>query len=331
MLRLIFEAQDLQRVRLAADADPMWELVLSLQKAQRRCVPGPFVGWRQAVERGLGGTKEVASPLWPLACLVAPLGNFPDFLTPIELVPDFDAGCEAVAGTSRERLATDLAAIFHRRSPQPWVRSLAAGDRESVGAMLCSVRTAHDLLIAPYWAEVRETVAADRARRARELADQGVGALLRCIPGVLGWDGRVLRLRYPETRTVHLAGRGLVLLPSYFCWHSPVTWIDPELPPVLVYQARDASAPIRADVTVSDGVVSLLGCIRADCLRLLLRPRSTSEIAEHLGTSAGTASKQTAVLRNAGLITSSRRGTSVLHLTTPLGVALLTGRPPIQY
>lgn len=326
MLRMVFEPQDLQRVRLAGDADLMWELVLSLQKTQVRRVPAPFAGWRQAVERGLDGARGSSSPVWPLECLVGPRGDFADFLTAAEVVTDIDVGCEAMAATSRDRLAADLAAAFRTRSPRPWVRSLAAGDRASVGEMVRAVRSGHELLLAPYWAEVRDAVAADRARRARQLAGQGVGALLRHLPGVLGWDGRVLRLRYPEERSVRLAGRGLVLLPSYFCWGNPVTWIDPELPPVLVYQALDPAAPARTGVTVPAGVVSLLGRTRAECLRLLLRPRTTSELAEHLGTSPGAASKQTTVLRNAGLITSNRQGTSVLHLTTPLGVALLTGR-----
>jgi DNA-binding transcriptional ArsR family regulator len=323
MLRMVFEPQDLQRVRLAGEADPMWELVLSLQKAQSRCVPTPFVGWRQAVGHSVAGGRP--GPVWPMAGLVAARGDFPDFLTPPGLVADIDAGCELVAATSRGRLATDLHATFRRRPAHQWVRTLASGDREPFGELLRAVRTGHDLLVAPYWAEVREAVAADRARRARDLADRGVGALLRNLPGVLGWDGRVLELGYPEDRTVYLAGRGLVLLPCYFCWGNPVTWIDPELPPVLVYQARDPSTQDR-EAIVPKGVATLLGGTRAECLRLLLRPRSTSELAEHLGTSTGTASKQATVLRNAGLITSSRRGTSMQHLVTPLGVALLTGR-----
>ncbi|WP_086677201.1 ArsR/SmtB family transcription factor [Amycolatopsis pretoriensis] len=274
---MVFNAQDLQRVRLAGAADPMWEL------------------------------------------------------TPAGLVTDFDAGCEALTHTSQERVTADVIAAFRKRSPQLWVRTLAAGDRDAVKVMLRAVRAAHDLLLAPYWVEVQEVVAAERERQAGVLADHGLGGVLRRIPGVLGWDGGVLRVRYPETRTVHLAGRGLVLLPSYFCWCSPVTWIDPGLPPVLVYQARRVTTSEKVGVKLSDAVMTLLGCTCAECLRLSLTPRSTSEIAEQLGTSAGTVSKQTAVLRDAGLITSTRRGTSVLHAITPLGTALLCGRMRTPY
>jgi DNA-binding transcriptional ArsR family regulator len=193
-----------------------------------------------------------------------------------------------------------------------------------------AVRAVHELLVTPQWADVCDVVGADRFARAKQLARHGVGALLASLPGVLSWDGQVLQTRYPVDRTLCLDGRGLVLVPSYFCWGSPVTWIDPELPPVLVYQAFDhqlRTAP-RSEVTVSERLVSLLGRTRAECLRVLLVPRTTTELAEHLGTSIGTASKQAAVLRDTGLVSSSRHGAAVRHSTTPLGVALIVGKMP---
>jgi DNA-binding transcriptional ArsR family regulator len=183
-------------------------------------------------------------------------------------------------------------------------------------------------LVAPNSAEMHKVIAADYGMRASQVATHGVGALLMHLPGVLSWDGRVLRTRYPVDRTVYLAGRGLVLLPSYFCWRSPVTWIDPELPPLLVYPAAGVETHRVAEATVTQGLVSLLGRTRAECLRLLLEPLTTTELAERLGTSVGAASKQAAVLRETGLVTSSRHGGAVLHSTTLLGVALLVGETP---
>jgi DNA-binding transcriptional ArsR family regulator len=74
------------------------------------------------------------------------------------------------------------------------------------------------------------------------------------------------------------------------------------------------------------GLVSLLGRIRAECLRALAIPRSTSQLADCLGVSVGTASKQATVLRDAQLVTSRRSGNAVIHSLTPLGTALLTGQ-----
>jgi DNA-binding transcriptional ArsR family regulator len=73
--------------------------------------------------------------------------------------------------------------------------------------------------------------------------------------------------------------------------------------------------------------VSLLGRTRAECLRLLVTPRTTSQLADAAGTSVGTASKQAAVLSGAGLISSTRQGGAVLHATTSLGMGLLVGGP----
>jgi DNA-binding transcriptional ArsR family regulator len=322
---MVFERQDLQRVRLASGVDPMWELVLSFQKAQTRGVPAPFVTWRQALKNRLNGAVAGSRALALLSGLVPPLGDFPDFLTPPELVTDIDAGCEALVRTSPARLTMDLAAVFSHRTPSTWVQSLAGGDREQIREVVQAVRRGHNLLVAPHWTDVQEVAAFDRSKRMQVLATHGVGALLRSLPGILSWDGRVLRTRYPEDRTVHLAGRGLILVPSYFCWGNPITWIDPELPPVLVYQALGGGVQPRADVLVPERLVSLLGRTRAECLRVLLVPHSTSELAQQLDTSIGTASKQARVLRDAGLITSKRQGSAVMHATTSLGVALLVG------
>ena len=327
-LRMVFDQQDLQRVRFADAADPMWELVLSVQMAQARRVPASFLAWRQDLGVRLGGAGASSHSVALLRSLVPPSGDFPDFLTPPQLVTDLDAGCEAVCCTSSARLSTDLASVFSNGPAPSWVRSLACGDREQIREVVGAIRHGHHMLVAPQWSRVCEAVAFDRAKRARLLVKLGVGQMLAALPGTLCWDGRILHTRYPEDRTVHLGGRGLTLLPSYFCWGNPITWIDPQLPPVLVYQAQRPDSQIETHRQAPPRrLIALLGHTRARCLRLLLMPHTTSELAHHIGTSVGTASKQAAVLREAGLITSTRHGGAVLHRATALGAALLTGEP----
>jgi DNA-binding transcriptional ArsR family regulator len=72
-------------------------------------------------------------------------------------------------------------------------------------------------------------------------------------------------------------------------------------------------------------LVALLGRTRAECLAALTTPCTTSALADRLGVSVGTASKQAAVLRDAGLATSRRQGGAVLHHLSHLGERLLTG------
>lgn len=325
MLKVVFEREDVQRVRLAGKADPMWELILGLQKAQKDELPAPFAGWRQEIAGRVSGRSVESLRL--LQTMVRATGGFPDFLTPFQRVSSIAEGCDAFLATSPDRLSSDLAVTFADRTPSSWVKGLARGEREHVHATAGAITTMYDALIGPYWPQVTEVFTHEWSRQTRNLAEQGVGGVLGSLPGVLSWDGRVLRTSYPVEKTVHLAGRGLVLLPSHFCWGSPVTWIDPGLPPVLVYQAPGDRAVRPDGPKLPAHLVPLLGRTRAECLRLLLVPLSTTELAERLGVSLGAASKQAGVLSTSGLVTSARRGKSVVHQATSLGVALFAGRP----
>ncbi|WP_340685247.1 helix-turn-helix transcriptional regulator [Amycolatopsis coloradensis] len=314
-LRMIFDRKDLQGIRIAEAPDPLWELVLGSHQL-REDRPS---AWRQQVRLNLRQNEEAARSLKTLFTLVPPKGNFPDFLTPPTSAGSFESGLEAVACTPRGRLRADLRTVFTGAAP-PWVKRLADGDREEVSGVVGALRDAYGLVIEPFWHSMRETVAADRARRVRTLATEGAGAMMRGIPGVRGWDGEVLEIAYPRERTVHLDGRGLTLIPSRFCANTPVTFIDPALPPVLLYPARVTGAHPAG---VSPELVALLGRTRAESLGALRVPRTTSKLASCLGTSIGTASKQAAVLREAGLVTSARQGSAILHHLTRLGTALL--------
>jgi DNA-binding transcriptional ArsR family regulator len=186
-----------------------------------------------------------------------------------------------------------------------------------------AVASAHRVLIAPFWSELNRVVARDRSRRIDALATGGVDALLRGLPAVRRWDGRTLELDYPVTRTLHLAERGLSIVPSYFCRGTPVTLIDPGRRPVLVYPVGHAGTPAAAPDNASPMLVALLGRTRAACLAALRHPHTTTGLSHDLGISVGTASKQAAVLREAGLLHSQRAGAAVVHEVTALGAGLL--------
>lgn len=323
MLRMVFEREDLQRVRIAAGPDPMWETVLSSLRARD---PGPadrFTGWRRQTRQRAAGSAPADRWLSRVFSLVPARGKFPDFLTPDPRITDIEAACEAIACTPRAHLRSDLGTVFAGRTPPGWIRDLAGGDRPLLHDVVRSARGVYDLLVAPHWQQIRGSVLDDRAERARRLALHGVGSLLTSLPGVIGWDGHTLDVRYPSARTVHLAGRGLTLVPSHFCQGRPVTMIDPGRPPVLIYPVRHRAEPVVPQL--SPGLVALLGRTRAECLGALDTSRSTSDLAGRLGTSIGTASKHAAVLRSAGLVRSVRRGGTVLHNLTSLGADLLAG------
>ncbi|AXB42480.1 ArsR/SmtB family transcription factor [Amycolatopsis albispora] len=322
LLRIVFERADLQRVRVAPGPDPMWETVLSLHCARERPATARLADWRERTRRRFREADAPRRWLSTMFSLVPRRGPFPDFLTPGDRITDVAAGCEALACTPRAALRADVAAVFADRRAPGWAGDLAAGRLGQVQAVTEATRRAHDLLVAPHWPEVGGVVGADRARRADTLVTAGVGQMLAELPGVVGWDGAELLMRYPVERTVHLSGRGLTLVPAYFCTDRPVTLMDPERVPVLVYPAAGG---LPAERAVSPELVKLLGRTRAECLGAVGVPRSTSELAHLLGTSVSAASKQATVLREAGLLRSERQGAAVVHSLTQLGAGLLDG------
>ncbi|MFD6015064.1 ArsR/SmtB family transcription factor [Streptomyces sp. NPDC060286] len=64
---------------------------------------------------------------------------------------------------------------------------------------------------------------------------------------------------------------------------------------------------------------------RAALLRAVLDESTTGELADSLGVTAAAVSQHAAILRSAGLITTRRSGSSVLHTVTMLGLHLLRG------
>ncbi|MGW5195493.1 ArsR/SmtB family transcription factor [Kribbella sp. NPDC004138] len=324
-LRMVFDRDDLHRVRLADGPDPLWELVLGLHVAREPEVPSHLARWRDQAAIRVTAHDHAREWLGLLFALVPLEGNFPDFLTPAYSGDDIDAGCETVARTERKLLRPDLEAVFTGRKPPQWVRELAAGDHRRLTDVAGAVRTGYDVLLGPVWHDLTRSVGTDRKTRAAAFAQGGVDALLRSVPGVIGWDGQVLEIGYGlRHHTVHLRGRGLTILPSYFCTERPITLIDPELPPVLVYPA--AAGTNSGPRTASAQLVALLGRTRAECLAALATTRTTSGLAAEVGTSIGSASKHATVLRDAGLITTVRHGGAVRHHVTELGAALLDER-----
>ncbi|MFD2354202.1 hypothetical protein ACFSTC_40365 [Nonomuraea ferruginea] len=73
----------------------------------------------------------------------------------------------------------------------------------------------------------------------------------------------MLEVAYDIDAVLHLGGRGLRLVPSYFCQRTSVTLADPELPPVLIYPIDHQH---HWSTVVRRGVEPLLGRTRAAAL-----------------------------------------------------------------
>jgi DNA-binding transcriptional ArsR family regulator len=323
VLRIHFTPDDLQRVRLARRPDPLWELMCSLRRVQSRQGPVDFGPWRHTAHERLRADRAAHGALTLLRRLVPPFGYVPDFLTPSPGGPELGAGLDRLRATPPERIARDLARLAAERKEAAAAAHAAVGGPDGLTALAGALDTYHRSVVEPYWPRIRGAVARDVGLRTRALLEGGTQALLHGLRPFATWRAPVLEVDYPADRDLHLAGRGLLLVPSYFCWRRPTGLADPELPPVLVYPV--SKDPLDAAAGADGGLVRLLGRTRAAVLAEVAgtEARTTSEIAEAVGVSLPSASYQIGVLRDTGLLTSHRDGKYVLHTVTPLGQALL--------
>jgi DNA-binding transcriptional ArsR family regulator len=319
-LRIHFTADDLARVRVANGPDPMWESVLSMHLLQTQRGARVFSGWRKESRSRLG-----ASAL-PLLALNPAAGAFPDFLTPAGGTTDLEAGVDAMLSAPRGRVRAELEALCSVPSMRPWISAVAGTELDAMKELGRLFRSYFATAISPIWGTVVAQVEAERRRMAQAFLAAGPGEVLTSVSTDSTWNPPVLEIGYPVDRDLHLDGRGILIIPSYFCWRDVVTLIDPALPPVLVY-------PLRTPFTASGRPVrhcgddrelsALLGFTRATVLRALETPCTTSELGRRAGASVTSASQHAAVLRRSGLITTVRHGGAVIHSLTALGAALL--------
>jgi len=328
MLTISFTNDDLMKTRLASAPDPMWELTLSLHRL-RSSGPQIFQEWRRSTLARLQHPSGMQS-LQLLLELVPSTGYFPDFLTPAEAEQGFEAGVEAILSTPPDRLAADMTILAQQRKLPPWAGRLADGDPEMLGRLGEALRDYHAAAIAPFQTEIRASVHIDRSRRARSLTTGGYEQLLASMRPTLRWSDSAIEADYPHKHFCELHGRGLVMVPSFFCWGRPIALKDTTLPPVLVFPIEGDARYLALGKTMrenssSRSLAALLGKTRAAVLETIADGATTGEIARRLDVSLATASEHATVLRRAGLVVSVRDGNTMLHALTPVATALLDG------
>lgn len=317
MLKIHFAEQDLTRIRVLDAPDPLWETVLSLHLLQDRAVNPLFSGWQRETRATLDRSSGMLTTLAP------PVGYSADFLTPVAGLPDLEAGIDAVLETPKQRLREETTLLAGARPLSSWNADLADARPPALRQLGSALRQYFAGALAPHWASIKNAVGADATARGRALLGGGVERLLSTLHPAIRWRSSTLEVDYPVDQEMHLQGRGLTLVPSFFCWRTPVTLLDPVLPPVLVYPVGRSfgwEAPI-----VTRSLENLLGRTRASVLCAVGAATliSTNDLAKVLGISAAGASQHATVLREAGVIGTERRSGAALHSVTELGSALL--------
>ncbi|MET7683275.1 winged helix-turn-helix domain-containing protein [Streptomyces sp. NPDC005423] len=324
MLRIHFSTEDLGRIRLPTGPDPAWETLLSLHVLGSRDIDAELHEWRKRVRT----TVEVVSR--PLLHLAPPHGYSPDFLTPAEGTSDPEAAADTISSTSAARLRTDMTELGQQQKLPSWAGALASGRPDARRGLGTILRRYHHRALSPYWTQISAAVDAELALRAKTFLAGGVERLLTGLHPSVHWRAPVLQVAYPHDRDLYLMGRGLRIVPSYFCRSTtPITLRDASLPPVLVYPANRGVTPLQpgGGATGAKALDRLLGRTRAATLFAIAESHHAtgSEIARRLSISPASASEHATVLRDAGLIRSLRVRNTIRHSLTPLGGQLLGG------
>ncbi|GHC45899.1 ArsR/SmtB family transcription factor [Streptomyces cinnamoneus] len=326
MLQIHFTPEDLARTRFAPGPDPMWELVISLHRIQRRDSSVLFGPWRRQVMPRIPVATGMISALSP------PVGYGFDFLTP-QTGGSLSAQAEALRATPQWRLRNDFAAhgmLNPRRRLPSWSKDLFDG-RSSILTTIADAALAYfAACLEPYWRHICNEVRHDTARRARAMVSGGWSEVFSKLHPSMRWDYPVLSVGYPVDKVMRLEGRGLVLQPSFFCRYGPTSLVDPVFDPVLVYPIEHQPGwALDGTRDQCRSLSALIGRTRSDILRAVADGISTTtDLAVVAGVTHPTASRHLAVLGEAALVISHRHRNTTLHSITDLGTALLNGAQP---
>jgi DNA-binding transcriptional ArsR family regulator len=315
LTRIHFSRDDLLLTRFAEAPAPLVEVSAGLLEMRRRAaVPGRWAVWaRRAFPATARPLLDLMPPSLPSPCFVDPP------------VPDVDEGLEIVRATPVAVLADEVPAAWYGTGrPPAWLRALAHGEPEAMEIVVRGLRDLYLACVAPCWPCIEATFRADVAARIPALATGGLAEVLGALHETLAWRGNSLERSWRNGDWT-LDRQGLRLLPSGL-WTGP---------PLFAYHRREAGGNVliyaaRPAVTIEQtgqprDLSGLLGHTRAAVLRALRTPRSTTELAACVGTSAPSASEHATALRASGLVQTVRRGRGVNHSLTPLGRSLLNG------
>lgn len=239
----------------------------TLHRLQSRCGRWQFAAWHRTIRADLnaaGLARPVRKVLFPLYALGPYL---PDFLTPPESEGGITAALDGILRMPGRDVRAELR-LLDRFSPVPsWALRLDQGAERREFTEL--IRRYHEVAVAPFTERVASGIVAHRALLARALLTRGVEGLLSSLGPRFRWHPPVLEVDYRTDRDLHLRGRGMRIVPTYFSWGTPVALADADLPPVLSYPLNHPTVPEEALPAEDRPLGALLGCTRARVLRCI--------------------------------------------------------------
>lgn len=312
----------LGRVRMAGS--PLWEALSSITLLARHGqeAPWPYTGWSRYVAAGLhrlAGNSAVE--------LVAemPDGKLPAFLTLVPAGPGQTIHRQLgdLVGTPASVLEAQLDHQYGRHLPAPLAR-FAADPAAALAEFAAELAVYWEIALEPYWPVIRAAIDTELMLRAQILAAKGAEAMLAGLHRRIVYaDGRI-EIAGATDGQVALDGGWLVVVPMMFARGAPI--ISAGSATGFSYPARGAAALSHGssdEVGVGDRLGILLGLRRAELLRALREPVTTTALAAALGLAVSTVSEHLSVLLAADVVARRRSGGKVLYLVTAAGQAVV--------
>lgn len=302
---------------------PGHELCHAVRVLQRPAEHPLQWGWLRAVR---GRLPRESFEL--LAVLIGVDGYMPDFLTSEpgwDLEPEEEVARLRVAPV--EPMLVDLHKMVLRSSGarQQAIRRMIA-EPERARAMVADAWVeVWAAVLAPVWTQLERLLRADIAVRARRVATDGLAAMAGELHPSISWHDDAVRVGLRlHHEVLDCRGSGLVLVPSVMSSYGCMVLTEPPAQPTVFYPAQGVTETWARDAgETASALGALIGPARAAILLAAHHVRTTSQVAAEHGIAVSTASHHLSVLRDGGLVASTREGARMLHLRTPLGEALV--------
>jgi hypothetical protein len=184
-----------------------------------------------------------------------------------------------------------------------------------------------DWSIAPYWALIRSSLEEEALFRGRTLVVHGPEAMLTELGGRVMWSRPTLTAPYHHDMELSVTQSHLLLVPTVFSGGLRL-FEKAEGTVAMSYQAR-ATGHLHAltgyplDREPKDRLALLLGKGRAQVVRSLESPQTTTTLATAMGLAKSTVSQHLTVLTDTGIVCKQRVGGSVFYTLDDTGRTLL--------
>jgi hypothetical protein len=312
-----FTHADLGKIRFAFS--PLWECVSSLRVLRDPSLGAMHLPWIKEAKRN---SKHL--DLEPLLTLVrdpnAGSNYIPDFLTPPPTTPfpDFTSELTLMRQTPHNIVQHDIQLNYANlpeipKSAKPFLTKPQQA-LDNLSEQLHDYWTA---TLEPHWARLRLLLESDVMLRARQLALGGAAELFAELHPSLSFSptnygGKLQQQKFFD-HEIHLAERGLILVPSTFLLNKVMSMHFEPWQPTLIYPARGSANLWSNPLEPTAALEALLGHGCAKVLEALTVPTGTLELAKRLRVAPSNVSHHVKRLMQAGLLESHRQGRVVFY------------------